>query len=107
VPGEFAAIKREWKTGDRVDLELPQRMRLEPIDPQHADTVALMRGPLVLMAVKETQSAPQPRITRNQLLAARRVSERQWQVSAATGPVAMMPFTWLGSRPYTTYVKVT
>jgi hypothetical protein len=106
VPGQFAAIRREWKTGDRVELELPLRMRLEPIDAQHADTVALMRGPLVLMAVKETQSAPLPKITREQLLAARRVSERQWQVTTATGPVAMLPFTWLGSRPYTTYVKV-
>jgi hypothetical protein len=106
VPGQFAAIKREWKTGDRVELELPLRMRLEPIDAQHADTVALMRGPLVLMAVKETQSAPLMKITRQQLLTARRVSERQWQVTGSNGPVAMMPFTWLGSRPYTTYVNV-
>ena len=30
-------------------------MRLEAIDAQHADTVALLRGPLVLMAVKEKQ----------------------------------------------------
>lgn len=106
VPGKFAAIRREWKTGDRVELELPLRMRLEPIDTQHADTVALLRGPLVLMAVKEAQSAPLPKITRKQLLAARRVSEREWQVSAANGPLPMMPFTWLGSRPYTTYLKV-
>jgi hypothetical protein len=97
VPGQFAAIRREWKSGDRVELELPLKTRLEPIDAQHPDTVALMRGPLVLMAVKETQSAPQPKITRAQLLAARQVSEREWQV---------MPFTWLGSRPYTTYVQV-
>ena len=53
APGQFAAIRREWKTGDRVELELPLKMRLEPIDAQHADTVALLRGPLVLMAVKE------------------------------------------------------
>src|SRR5208337_3927802 len=53
VPGEFAAVRRTWKTGDRVELELPLRMRLEAIDAQHADTVALLRGPLVLMAVKE------------------------------------------------------
>jgi hypothetical protein len=106
VPGQFAAVRRTWKTGDRVELELPLRMRLEPIDPQHADTVALVRGPLVLMTVKDEQAAALPRVTRDQLLAARRVSERAWQVSAVGGPVAMMPFTWLGSRPYTTYVKV-
>jgi hypothetical protein len=68
--------------------------------------VALIRGPLVLMAVKETPAAQLPKITREQLLAATRVSERGWQVTSANGPVTMLPFTWLGSRPYTTYLKV-
>jgi hypothetical protein len=53
VPGQFAAVRREWKTGDRVDLDLPLRMRLESIDDRHTDTVAHMRGALVLMAVKQ------------------------------------------------------
>ena len=106
TPGQFAAIRREWKTGDRVELELPLKVRLETIDAQHADTVALLRGPMVLMAVKEAPGAPLPKITRDQLLAATRVSERGWQVTSANGPITMLPFTWLGSRPYTTYMKV-
>jgi DUF1680 family protein len=106
TPGKFAAIRRTWKSGDRVELELPLKMRLEPIDAQHADTVALMRGPLVLMAVKEKEGTPLPQVTRAGLLGAKRVSERQWQVAAAGGPVAMLPFTWLGSRPYSTYLRV-
>jgi DUF1680 family protein len=106
VPGQFATIRRTWNSGDRVELELPLAMRLEPIDGQHTDTLALLRGPLVLMAAKETEAAPLPKVTRAALLAANRVSERQWQVTAANGPVTMLPFTWLGSRPYTTYLKV-
>jgi hypothetical protein len=106
VPGQFAAIHREWKTGDRVELELPLKMRLEPLDARHTATVALLRGPLVLMAVKETQEGPEPKVTSEQLLAAHRVSERQWQVSSANGLVTMLPFTSLGDRPYTTYIKV-
>jgi uncharacterized protein len=105
-PGQFAAIRREWKSGDRIELELPLKLRLETIDAQHSDTAALLRGPLVLMAVKDEQAAPLPRITRTQLLAAKRVSERQWQVDSANGAVTMLPFTWLGSRPYTTYLKL-
>ena len=106
IPGQFAAIRREWRSGDRVDLELPLKMRLEAIDAQHSDTVALLRGPLVLMAVKPRQESPLPRVTREQLLAARRVSERSWQVDSADGPVTMLPFPWLGDRPYSTYLKV-
>jgi DUF1680 family protein len=106
IPGHFAAIHREWKTGDRVELELPLQMRLEAIDAQHTDTVALVRGPLVLMAVKRQQEAPVPNVSREQLLAAKRIGERQWQVDATGGPVTLLPFTSLGSLPYTTYVKV-
>lgn len=106
IPGQFAAIEREWKTGDQVELELPLKMRLEAIDAKHMDTVALLRGPLVLMAIKPQQKGPVPKMTREQLLTARRVSERQWESTSASGPVAMMPFTSIGDQPYTTYVKL-
>ena len=89
-----------------MELELPLKMRLEAIDTQHADTVDLLRGPLVLMAVKPQQEAPVPKLTRQHLLAATSVSERQWQAASANGPVTLLPFTSLGSRPYTTYVAI-
>lgn len=105
APGQFAAIHREWKTGDRVELELPLTMRLEAIDARHPDTVALLRGPLVLMAIKERQDSPVPNITRQQLLATRRVSERQWEANSTRGPITLLPFTSVADRPYTTYIK--
>ena len=79
APGEFVALRREWHSGDIVQLELPLKMRLETVDPQHTDTVALLRGPLVLMAVKQQQASPLPSLRRAHLLAAKRVSERQGQ----------------------------
>ena len=106
LPGQFATIAREWKTGDRVALELPLSMRLEAIDARHPDTVALLRGPLVLMAVKRQGDDATPALTRAQLLSARRVSERQWESTAASGPVKWLPYTALGEQPYTTYVKL-
>jgi hypothetical protein len=106
APGQFAAIRRRWNSGDRVELELPLKMRLEPLDARHPNTVALVRGPLVLMAVKQTQDGPLPKVTREQLLSARRVSERQWEVSAADGPMTLLPFSSLGERPYTTYLNL-
>jgi len=38
VPGSFAAVRRQWNTGDHIELELPLTKRLEPIDPRHSDT---------------------------------------------------------------------
>jgi DUF1680 family protein len=31
--GAFASVHRRWNSGDRVELDLPMTMRLEPIDP--------------------------------------------------------------------------
>lgn len=49
--GTYAAIRRTWRSGDRVELVLPQDFRTEPIDDLHPDTVALMRGPVQYVAL--------------------------------------------------------
>ncbi len=103
----FATLRRRWKDGDRIELNLPLPMRLEAIDPQHPETVALVRGPLVLFAATENA----PRVTREQLLAARPVSghaegRAEWQADTTSGPLRMLPFTALGEQRYTTYLNV-
>jgi DUF1680 family protein len=106
APGRFAAVRRLWRGGDVVELRLPQPMRLEPIDPRHPQTAALVRGPLVLMAVKPDIEAPAPTLDRAALLSAGRASGRAWRANASGGPVVLTPFTELGERPYTTYLNV-
>jgi hypothetical protein len=51
APGTFAALRRTWKRGDRIELRLPQAFRTEPIDRVHPGTVAMMRGPLLYAAL--------------------------------------------------------
>ena len=68
--GKRVYKEARWACCDHVELELPLKMRLETIDVRHSDTVALLRGPLVLMAVKQKQDGPVPKLTREQLLAA-------------------------------------
>jgi DUF1680 family protein len=99
----FARIERRWKTGDRIEVELPMRARLEAIDPQHADTVALLLGPVVLFAITDSQ----PAVTRAQLLAAKKTGAQTWEVQTAGGAVKMVPFTGIGEEQYTTYLRVT
>jgi DUF1680 family protein len=98
----FTTILREWKTGDRIDLDLPLAKRLEPIDPRHSDTVALLSGPLVLFAVGETA----PAVTRQQLLAAKNVGKHNWQAEATDTPLRLLPFTAISEEPYSTYLFV-
>ena len=106
VPGRFAAVRRLWRSGDVVELLLPLPMRLEPIDPRHPDTAALMRGPLALMAVKPDIDAPGPVLSRSALLSARRAGAMEWRADAAEGPITLTPFTALGLRSYTAYLNL-
>ena len=74
-------------------------MRLEAVDPRHPQTVALVRGPLVLFAITDAQ----PVLTRADLLAAKRMDQRSWQVKTASASFKMLPFTEIGDEQYTTY----
>jgi DUF1680 family protein len=49
TPGSYAAIKRTWKPGDRLEFTLPMALRTAPM-PDNPKRVALMVGPLVLGA---------------------------------------------------------
>jgi len=68
--GKFVPLKRSWKDRDRIEVEFDMPLRLEAIDDQDRDNVALMRRPLALLAVGEI---PQ-RIERKQLLSASSVA---------------------------------
>jgi DUF1680 family protein len=101
-PGSFARLQRVWKTGDHIDLDLPLKSRLEAIDPQHPETVALLVGPVVLFAITDAE----PKVTRAQLLAAKKTAAQSWQVETAGGPLKMSPFTAIEEEEYSTYLRV-
>jgi DUF1680 family protein len=103
LAGTFVTVWREWKSGDRIELELPLKARLEALDPQHADTVALLVGPIVLFGVTDGE----PKVMRAQLLAAKKNGGQSWQVETAGGTVTMLPFTGIGEEQYSTYWHVT
>jgi len=102
-PGRFAGLARTWKSGDRIELDLPLAPRLEAIDEAHPDTVALLSGPLVLFPMVETP----PAVTRSQLLSVRKSGAQSWELAARSGPVRLLPFTAIGDEPYCTYLAAT
>jgi hypothetical protein len=92
-------LERKWQDGDRVELELALPLRLEAINSKHPDTVALVRGPLVLFAMGENQA----KVTREQLLGAKRIAEEStW----AAGDVRFKPFVAIEGEKYNTYLSV-
>jgi DUF1680 family protein len=100
VPGSFASVTRRWHDGDRVELELPRSLRLEPIDPQHPATVALLCGPLVLFAITGDAAALQAR--RSELLAVRQTARGRWETSISSVPTTFLPYVAIGEEQYST-----
>jgi len=47
APSSYAAIRREWKNGDTVDVTLPMHTSVERL-PDGSDWVAILLGPIVL-----------------------------------------------------------
>ncbi len=103
TPGTFAALTRTWKDGDRVELELPMPLRLRPVDANHPKLVALMRGPLVLFAVADSQ----PAFDGAELLRAQLTNNAAGDSIAKSvdgKEVSMRPFMSIDKESYSTYV---
>jgi uncharacterized protein len=102
-PGTFASVRHTWKDGDRIELELPMPLRLEQVDANHSQFVALMQGPLTLHAVASSQ----PSFDRNALLQAKPTGNAagDFTANSADGSaVTMRPFMNIDKESYSTYV---
>ncbi len=95
--GAFFSVARTWRDGDTIVLTLPLRSRTEAIDEQHPDVVALMRGPVMMVA------------TQNRLQVPRRAVEQMKDVGdvAASQQLKFVPFHRVNDEPYTTYFTQT
>ncbi len=102
--GSWHEIRRTWNDGDRVALILDTPLRLEMVDAQHPDLVALMRGPLALFAIGDR---PLP-FTRRELLSVRQVAARssEWRVVTADGAQSFKPYYALGVESTRLYQPV-
>jgi uncharacterized protein len=102
--GTFATIRRYWRSGDRIELVLPRKLELKPIDSQNPDVVALVSGPLVLFAISDDT----PKVTRLQLLAAKQQGNgsAEWRADNDGGPMRLTPFRAIKDETYFTYFSV-
>ena len=99
APG-FLALKRTWRNGDLVELEIDQPVRVEPVDAQTPDQIAILRGPQVLFAISEMQ----PQLNRAQLEhpLLTRSGDHDWKFQE----LLLRPFPFIGEEVYQTYFQV-
>ena len=92
---------REWREGDRITLTIDRSLRLEAVDAQHPDRVAVMQGPLALFALGDV-----PSFTRAQLAAIRqrRPGGAEWGFA---GSPTFAPYFAFGTETSRLYQVVT
>jgi uncharacterized protein len=103
-PRSFAAIRRRWRTNDTIQIRLPFSFRREPIDEQHPDTVALMWGPLMLVALDRPLEIPRTSISPESLKPAP-YSSLAFEVQEAPRRLRFLPFYRVQDEVYTTYFR--
>jgi hypothetical protein len=103
--GTFAAIRRRWRKHDTVEITLPFSFRTVPIDDRNADTVALMRGPVMMSAI----DPPAELAATASALASLQPAEGkplEFDCETASGAVRIKPFYQVGRETYSTYFRI-
>ncbi len=103
-PGTWAILDREWQPGDSVEVAIPLRFRRVPIDEQHPDRFALMRGPVVYAQEdphKWLSSIPKNEQELNRLM--RAVDDDPAVFQIANEPVAQQRNAF---KPYDRFVEL-
>jgi len=94
TPSSYAEIHRVWRTGDRVEMDLPLRTTVERL-PDGSDWVAILRGPIVLASPAGT----------NNLRGLYANDSRMGQVaSGPLGPLDQVPVLLAGAREVPAHV---
>jgi len=90
APGSFTEVRRTWQNGDVLEARIPLVHREEPVDDQHPQLVAVMRGPVMMVAAIDptVQLAAGP--------------EGQ---PLATAQAVLKPFYQVKEEHYTTYLS--
>jgi DUF1680 family protein len=106
TPGSFATIKRRWRKGDSVEIELPFSFRAAPIDDRNPDIVAMMRGPVMLTAIDppERLEATAAALAHMEPLSGKPL---EFDCATAAGKVRLKPFYQVQRESYSTYFRRT
>jgi uncharacterized protein len=105
-PQTFAAIRRRWQNNDTIQVKLPFTFRTVPVDEQHPQLVALMRGPLMFVALTPDIKLPTRALAQGELKPAP-YRTQSFELQSLQDRVRFVPFYTVKDEIYTTYLVAT
>lgn len=103
--GTYFSLRRRWKQGDTIELNIPQDFRTEPIDDLHPTTVALMRGPVQYVALNPTKQLSQDRLTLPANL--KQLAPQAFIENYGGQQIIFVPLHQIQNETYTSYFSCT
>ncbi len=103
--GTMAAIRRRWQNNDTIQVSLPFPFRAQAVDEQHPNIVALMRGPLMLVAPDSQLKLGKSLVTSSQELRQIPSAVQTFEATIPTAKLRFVPFYRVGEETYTTYFE--
>jgi hypothetical protein len=102
--GAFCELRRQWRDGDQITLDLKLPLRLEAVDAKHPQLLAVLQGPLALFAAGD-RFLP---FTKRDLLSIRQSAPRSadWRVTTADGEQIFKPYFAIGKETTRLYQPV-
>jgi hypothetical protein len=107
VPGTFCAVRRRWKNNDMLQVKFPLDLRTEAVDDQHPKTVAVMRGPVMLVAVDAPQGLIEQSLALPEGLKPVPHNAQAFELDQAGEKLRLEPYYSVGERTYTNYLVKT
>jgi uncharacterized protein len=104
-PGQYAVIERNWKRSDVVDVVVPQPLRALPIDDSHPEVVALMRGPVMYVALNPWEGLPETPVSLPSALKPLQGQSDRYVMNIGGKDLVFVPYFEVQLERYATYFR--
>lgn len=106
APGSLATVSRTWKTGDTIDLKLPQSLRTLAVDDRNPDIAAVLRGAVMYVGLNPWDGIENQPMALPAALGALAGQEQAYRAVIGGRELVFVPYFTVGTERYNTYFKI-
>ncbi len=103
--GQYAVMERNWKTGDTIEIIIPQPLRTLAIDESHPDIVAMMRGAVMYVGINPWEGLAETAVAIPSALSAVKSTDT-YAMRVNNQDLVFVPYFDVQLESYQTYFKI-
>jgi uncharacterized protein len=105
TPGGIATLNNRWKTGDTIDIVVPQPLRTVPIEPEHPTLAAVMRGAIMYVGLNPWGGIGEQPIDLPGSLSPLAGSRQAYRAAVGGRDLVFVPYFTVDTERYNTYFR--